>query len=85
MKDQRGIYYYPFPQNKRVHMYVKEDRGEIYFRLWNADDPELWKEHGWVPYGAVQQAISMYQGKGFDPRTAYDLEVANALIKEAEK
>jgi hypothetical protein len=52
------------------------------FRLWNADDPKLWEEHGWVPYDAIRQAQAMYTGKGFDPRYAYDIEVAKALIKE---
>ena len=82
MKDELGLYYYPFPQNRRVHMYVREDEGSVLFRLWNADDPKLWEEHGWVPYDAIKQAQAMYNGKGFDPRYAYDIEVAKALIKE---
>jgi hypothetical protein len=46
MKDKRGLYYYPFPQNKRVRMYVRKQADIIEFRLWNQDDPKLWKEHG---------------------------------------
>ena len=82
MKDELGLYYYPFPQNTRVRMYVREAQGSVLFRLWNADDPKLWEEHGWVPYDAIRQAQAMYTGKGFDPRYAYDIEVARALIKE---
>jgi hypothetical protein len=40
MKDKVGIYYYPFPDNKRVRMYVREKSGEIEFRMKNEDDPE---------------------------------------------
>jgi hypothetical protein len=82
MKDELGLYYYPFPQNTRVRMYVREAEGSVLFRLWNADDPKLWEEHGWVPYDAIRQAEAMYAGKDFDPRYAYDIEVARALIKE---
>jgi len=86
MKDERGLYYYPFPQNKRVRMYVREVEGAICFRLWNADDPELWKEHGWVPYGAIKQAAAMSKSKrhAFDPNQAYDVEVAEMLLKQRE-
>ena len=73
MKDQRGLYYFPFPQNKRIHMYVRDKDGDIWFRLWNADELRLWDEHVWVHYEAVKKAESMYQGKKFDPEQAYDL------------
>ena len=82
MKDKKGFYYYPFPLNKRVRMYVREVGGAVLFRLWSADDPVLWEEHGWVPYDAIEQATAMYEGKGFDPRMAYDVEVAQTLLKE---
>ena len=49
MKDDRGLYYYPNPLQKKFRMYVKEMHGEICFRMWNSEDPELWKTHGWVP------------------------------------
>ena len=84
MKDKKGLYYYPFPQNKRVRMYVRKTDGTIWFRLWNADDPELWKEHGWIPYDAIKQAAAMYRGKGLDPNQAYDVGVAEMLVKESE-
>jgi hypothetical protein len=82
MKDDRGLYYYPFPQNKNVRMYVRDKDGAVWFRLWNADDPELWGEHGWVPYEAVKQAQARYEGQSFDPDQAYDLQTAKALIEE---
>ena len=82
MKDDLGLYYFPFPQNKSVRMYVREKDGAVWFRLWNADDSKLWDEHGWVPYPAIKQAEAMYDGDGFDPGKAYDLQAATALIDE---
>ncbi|MDY6952246.1 MAG: hypothetical protein SWE60_12090 [Thermodesulfobacteriota bacterium] len=82
MKDDRGLYYYPFPQNKRVRMYVREAEGSVWFRLWNTDDPELWNEHGWVPYDAIKQAASMHKHKAFDPNQAYDINVAKMVLRE---
>lgn len=82
MKDKTGLYYYPFPQNKRVRMYVREAGGSIEFRLWHADDPTLWEQHGWVPYEAIQQARSMFSGNHFDPEQAYDIRIARVLIKD---
>ncbi len=83
MKDKRGLYYYPNPGNKRIRTYVKEEAGEIWFRLFNADDPGLWEAHGWVPYGAIRKAAEGYAGTGFDPGQAYDPVLARALIAEA--
>ena len=83
MKDERGKYYYPFPQNKKVRMYVQEEGGSVYFRLWNSDDIQLWDDHGWIPYEAIKQAQAMYEQKNdFNPNQAYDLETAKAVLKE---
>ena len=82
MKDSNGIYYYPSPGNKRVRMYVRHAGGDIEFRLWNSDDPDLWEEHGWIPYGAIQQASGIYTGKDFDPEAMYDLDLAYAALRE---
>ena len=85
MKDERGLFYYPFPQNRRVRMYVREQEGDIWFRIWNEDDPKLWDDHGWVPHGAIQRATDMYQPKTtdpFNPKRAYDVEVAKMILKE---
>lgn len=81
MKDDNGLFYYPFPQNKRVRMYVDQIEGDICFRLWNQDDPEMWEDHGWVPHAAVKQAAEMYSGDKFNPSQAYDLDVARELLK----
>ena len=82
MKDDRGVYYYPFPQNKRVRMYVRQGTQGIDFRLWNQDDPQLWTEHGWLPHEAIVAASAIYRKKGFDPDQAYDLTLARALLAE---
>ena len=85
MKDDKGLYYHPFPQNKKVRMYVRETGEGVCFRLWNPDDPKLWDAHGWIPYDAVRQASAMYKGKDFNPTQAYDIEVARTLLRENRK
>jgi len=82
MKDDRGLYYYPFPTNKRVRMYVRQGPDDIQFRMWNQDDAQMWDSHGWVPLAAILQAQTMYKGGAFDPRKAYDRSLAEALLKE---
>ena len=83
MKDELGKYYLPFPQNKKIRMYVQKEEGNVSFRLWNADDPQLWDDHGWIPYEAINQAAAMYEQKNdFSPNQAYDLEIAKALLEE---
>lgn len=82
MKDDKGLYYYPFPQNKKVRMYVRREEGDVAFRMWNVEDAGLWEDHGWVPYGAIRQAAAMFSGKQFDPNRAYDIGVASALLDE---
>ena len=81
MKDDRGLYYHPQPQNKRVRMYVRRFGSEIQFRLWNQDIPDLWEEHGWVPFEAIQQAAKMFTGNAFKPGQMYDIHVAEALLE----
>ena len=82
VKDQNGLYYYPFPGNRQVRMYVRSGSDGIEFRLWNQQDPMLWTEHGWVPWKAVQEASSMYRGGKFNPQVAYDIKIARALLAE---
>ncbi len=84
MKDERGLYYYPFPHNTGVRMYVRETGEGICFRLWNSDDLNLWEEHGWVSYEAIRQASAMYKDRGgdFNPNEAYDIEVARELLRK---
>ncbi|MFO7964481.1 MAG: hypothetical protein R6U50_11205 [Desulfobacterales bacterium] len=83
MKDKNGYYYYPFPMNKKVRMYVKRHKNEIFFRMWNQDDPQLWEEHGWVPHEAIEKATKLYKGKTFNPHEAYDVRLAKALLDGA--
>ena len=85
MKDKRGLFYYPFPRNKYIRMYMRQKGDDIEFRLWNQDDPELWKQHGWIPHEAIRQAYGMYHPNGshdFDPNKAYDIGIARELLKE---
>ena len=83
MKDNVGIYYYPFPENKRVRMYVRTKGGEIEFRMKNMDDPAIWNDHGWVPHAAIEQAKVLYDNRGrFDPGRAYDIRIAQVLIRD---
>jgi len=85
MKDKQGVYYFPYADNKQVRMYVRESDNEIEFRLWKATEPDIWVKHGWIPYGAIQEAIKMYDPKKsgtFDPSYVYDLNLAkNVLTK----
>ena len=81
MKDDKGLYYHPQPNNKRVLMYVRKFGSEVQFRLWNQDLTELWEEHGWVAHEAIQQAAKMYEGKkDFDPGQVYDINIAEELL-----
>ena len=66
-------------------MYVKKQERDINFRMWNEDDPVMWMEHGWVPFDAIRKATAMYDGKGFDPKAAYDIEIAKTLLKEEKE
>ncbi|MFO8082914.1 MAG: hypothetical protein R6U27_01190 [Desulfobacterales bacterium] len=87
MQDDKGHYYYPYPGNKQTRMYVKKSQDIIWFRLWNQQIPELWDEHGWVPYDAILEASKMYQKKGkkiFDPQHVYDIDVAKALVEKKD-
>lgn len=82
MKDPRGLYYHPTPLNKKERMYVRERAGQVEFRLWNQENPQVWDRHEWLPLAVIQQAVAQYAGKGDSPLTLYDLDVAMALIRE---
>ena len=85
MKDNQGVYYYPFADNKQVRMYVRELNSSIEFRLWKSDEPDLWEKHGWIPHDAIKAAIEMYdpkKGGGFDPSYAYDLKLAKSVLND---
>lgn len=85
MRDDKGIYYFPFIQNKKVRMYVREVENSVWFRIWDAKNDAIWKEHNWVPYDAIKKAASVYNNKnGFDPNQVYDIKLAKTLIKEQQ-
>lgn len=82
MQDARGLYYYPTPTNKKERMYVRERVGQVEFRLWHLEHPEIWDRHEWIPFDVIQQAAAQYAGRGDSPLALYDLDVAMALIRE---
>ncbi len=88
MKDDRGLYYYPSMQDKGTRMYVRENPdGEIEFRLWNAQAPDLWDRHQWITRAVVEAAVPHYQGKSEEhkkrnPLALYDEAVARRLLDE---
>lgn len=86
MKDQNGIYYYPDPSDTNTRVYVREGAAGVEFRLWRHNLPEVWEKHGWMPHQVIEAAAAMYKQGGAqksDPLILYDLNVARALIKQA--
>lgn len=83
MKDERGHYYTPSLQHPQVRMYVRENEGEIEFRLYNPEEPVIWEKHQWVPYPAIEMAATMYRERGTDrnPLALYDLDIARKLLE----
>lgn len=86
MQDDKGIYYYAQPGNNKVKVYIrKNDHDEIEFRLWEAEHPEVWEKHGWLPYSVIQRASALYRKErnaDANPLNLYDLGVASALLGE---
>jgi hypothetical protein len=87
VQDKDGIFYYPYPGNKRIRMYVRENEGSIEFRLNNVDHPEIWEQHGWIDIDIVRRGAKMFEERGSkgDPTKIYDLETARYLIRESKK
>ncbi len=85
MKDERGLYYYPDPADRKTRVYVSQVADEVHFRIWRSDHPEVWDRHGWVPFSAIQEAARMYKdmGRDSDPMLLYDISVAKVLLREA--
>ncbi len=84
MKDTLGIYYYPNPLEKRVRMYVRRHFGQVEFRLWNREHPEIWDRHDWIPYEAIEEAAAEYKKRktGSDPLEMYDVQVAERILAD---
>jgi hypothetical protein len=88
MRDERGLYYYPQPGNSKVRVYVRPGDGDaVEFRLWQAEYPEVWEKHDWIPLDVIRQAAQLYRERGSgrtpgDPLVLYDETVARALLQE---
>jgi len=87
MKDEKGLYYYPILGNSDLRMYVRLNVNDktIEFRMWDAKDPNLWEEHQWVPWPAIQEAAKLYKKEGKNklaPLSLYDIDIAIRLIKD---
>jgi hypothetical protein len=84
MKDERGVYYTPSLQHPEVRMYVRDNEGDIEFRLFNPDEPIIWEKHQWVPYQAIEAAAAMFREKNTDrnPLALYDLDIARKLLDD---
>ncbi len=87
MKDQNGLYYYPNPADTKTRVYVRQGAGGIEFRLWRSDREDVWEKHDWLPYDVVLAAAEVYKTRGnaSDPLELYDINVADALIKDDQR
>ncbi|MDQ7031846.1 MAG: hypothetical protein Q9M37_03900 [Desulfonauticus sp.] len=82
MDKATGPFYYPNPLDKRERMYVRENEdGQIEFRLWHRDHPEIWEQHGWLDLEIIKKAAKLYAGKD-NPLKLYDIVVARAVLKD---
>lgn len=85
MRDEKGFYYFPILEDKQVRMYVRRNSaGEIEYRMWEAQHPEVWEDHQWLTRSLVAQFQEFYQknrkGKT-NPLALYDEKIAEALLK----
>ncbi len=87
MQDENGFYYHPDPSDPETRVYVRKGQAGAEFRLWRKGRPEVWERHEWLPHAVILAAAAMYKERGSasDPLALYDLNVANALIREAER
>lgn len=89
MKDERGLYYHPQAGNVSARVYVRRgpDNG-LEFRLWQAEQPEVWARHPWLDIAVVRNAARLYKEERnpeADPLKLYDPAVAEALLTEDER
>jgi hypothetical protein len=87
MKDEKGFYYHPDPADTETRVYVRKGPEGAEFRLWRKDRPDVWERHEWLSHQVITAAAAMYKerGRATDPLALYDLNVANALLKEAAR
>ena len=89
MKDDKGLYYHPEPGNTKARVYVRRgEGGDVEFRLWQAEHPEVWEKHHWLPVDVIRSAAALYAQngrgqEGADPMKLYDESVGRALLAEA--
>lgn len=86
MKDERGLYYFPNAGDHGSRVYVRRGAdGDVEFRLWRQDHPEVWERHGWLPMAVLDNAARLYRSTRnaeADPLRLYDVPVARALLAE---
>lgn len=84
MRDERGLYYHAEPGNPNARVYVrKNEDGEIEFRLWYADHPEVWEKHRWIGMDVIENAASLYReerDRNSNPLKLYDMAIAKSLL-----
>lgn len=83
MQDERGHYYYAQAGNPKARVYVRLGEDTIEFRLWESDHPEVWEQHGWLPYEVISRAAKLYQAErnpDADPLKLYDITIAKNLL-----
>lgn len=84
MRDERGHYYHAQAGNPRVRVYVRKGPGgEIEFRLYDTQLPEVWDKHEWLNYDTIAQASKLYQSErdaSANPLRIYDLAIARNLL-----
>lgn len=85
MEDERGAYYLVKPGETRARVYVRRgESGEIEFRLWERDHPEIWDNHGWLPLSVIRRAADLYKRErdaSADPAGVYDEVIARNLLR----
>lgn len=87
MEDKLGLYYLPRPSIPAVRMYVQRNNdGEVEFRMWDAEHPEVWEKHNWLSISTIKMAAELFQSehKDSDPLSLYDYAVAESLLREKE-
>jgi len=84
MKDERGHYYTPSLQHPEVRMYVRDNDGEVEFRLYNPNEPVIWEKHQWLPFKVIETAAEQYKERetGRNPMSLYDIDIAKKLLEE---
>ena len=85
MEDERGVYYLMIPGNPDARVYARYgDDGEIQFRCWEREHPEVWENHQWLSMNIIRKAAALYKKErnpNADPCRVYDEAIARNLLK----